>query len=81
MKACVLLLLMVADGGVSSMRVIVGEPKGVPSARVPGEKLRPAAFIAAVCATKLPPDVPTSASGERVNDWSDGAGTVFPEPP
>ena len=47
-NACVAPILIEADAGVTSTRVIVGEPKGVPSARVPGENVRPAAFVAEV---------------------------------
>jgi hypothetical protein len=54
---------MAAAGGVTSMRVMGGEPKGVPSVRVPGEKTRPAAFVAVVCLTNSP-----VKSGERVSD-------------
>ena len=56
------------DAGVTSIRVTAGEPNGVPSARVPGENTRPAALVAVLCATKLPPVEPTAASGARVND-------------
>jgi hypothetical protein len=56
--------LTVAEAGVTSMRVMAGEPKGVPSTRVPGEKTRPSAFAAVVCSAKSP-----VMSGERVSDW------------
>jgi len=48
LKSCFAPVSSEAAAGVTSMRVSVGEPKGVPSARVPGEKTRPAAFVAFV---------------------------------
>lgn len=42
-KSCFEPMSSVAEPGVISMRESAGEPKGVPSARVPGEKRRPAA--------------------------------------
>ena len=61
-------MLTEAAAGKTSIRVMAGEPKGVPSARVPGLKTRPAALVAVVCVTKPPPAEPMAASGERVSD-------------
>lgn len=68
-KVCVSPRLSRAVAGVSSRRVSAAEPKGVPSARVPGEKSRPAASPALACLTKLLAEVASeSASGARVSD-------------
>ena len=53
--------------GIRKLRVTGGEPNGVPSARVPGENMRPLALVAVLCATNDPPLLPGSASGDRVN--------------
>ena len=39
-KVCLSPMSIAGEAGVTSMRVMAGEPKGVPSARVPGEKTR-----------------------------------------
>src|SRR5262249_54445201 len=68
MNDCVPPMLTRADAGWTSIRVSGGAPNGVPSARVPGENVRPAEFALAWWATNAPPLPPISASGERVSD-------------
>src|SRR5947209_5369154 len=62
-KFCVWPILMAAEAGATSMRVIAGEPKGVPSVRVPGLKTRPSEFATVECFENAP-----VKSGERVKD-------------
>ena len=67
-KLCDAPISIAADSGTIAIREMGGDPKGVPSVRVPGEKVRVAASVASVCAMKSPPIESKLASGERVKD-------------